>query len=229
MTVYEESDDLATVLEMFVQAGVNKMFIALPAVVTQYDPAEQCCSAKPTIKGQLGGKWYSLPVLPNIPVLWPQGGGMALTFPLKPGDYVLLVFCDRSIDEWMQFGGTDVQPQSPQRFDINDPIAIAGINPFNSALKSANATDMVLGEDEGSNPKQLRIGPEGISLGNGETQIGVTSDGKLVLGESETVAPNLGPAELVSIVDRLVTAIAPDALDTATKTDLLSRLSRIKA
>ena len=72
--------------------------------------------------------------MPNCPVLFPQGGGYSITFPLESGDPVKLSVAARSLDEWLTDGGTDVEPADPRRFDLEDAIVEPGIRSFAQAL-----------------------------------------------------------------------------------------------
>lgn len=54
-----------------------------------------------------------LPILPDVPVVFPGGGGFALTFPVAAGDECLVVFASRCIDAWWQSGGVG-EPMEPR-------------------------------------------------------------------------------------------------------------------
>jgi len=65
-------------------------------------------------------------VCEDVPVIFPGSGDYALTFPVKQGDECLLIFCERSIDNWNEKG--DVQEQSDYRqHHAADAIAIVGL------------------------------------------------------------------------------------------------------
>src|SRR5260363_73502 len=46
-----------------------------------------------------------LPLLGDVPVFFPRGGGCTLTFPVQKGDECVVVFASRCIDGWWQSGG----------------------------------------------------------------------------------------------------------------------------
>src|SRR5690606_4330979 len=67
-----------------------------------------------------------IPLLLDCPVVFPGGGGVTLTFPIKPGDEALVVLASRCIDSWWQLGG--VQGQAEQRMhDLSDGFVLAGV------------------------------------------------------------------------------------------------------
>ena len=79
--------------------------VAMPGIIQSFDPSTVTCTVQPAIYGQKvsdDGKAASeaIPILPDVPVVFPRGGGCTLTFPVKPGDECLLVFSDRCIDFW---------------------------------------------------------------------------------------------------------------------------------
>ncbi|MFQ9867084.1 MAG: Gp138 family membrane-puncturing spike protein [Bilophila wadsworthia] len=67
-----------------------EMWTALPGIVQSFDPAAMTVSVQPAVAGRISdeaGKAASvdLPILPDVPVVFPGGGGFALTFPVAAG------------------------------------------------------------------------------------------------------------------------------------------------
>lgn len=62
----------------------------------------------------------------DCPIIYPGSGDWWLTFPLELGDYVLLLFNERSIADWLDRGDI-IEPSKTRTFSISDAIAIAGI------------------------------------------------------------------------------------------------------
>ncbi|MEJ2896219.1 Gp138 family membrane-puncturing spike protein [Bordetella avium] len=110
------------------QSGVQT---AIPAIVVSFDPETVTLAAQPVVQGtvQAATGAYStvnLPVLQDVPVAFPRGGGCTLTFPISAGDEVLLVFSSRCIDGWWQTG--QVGPAMDARMhSLSDAIAIPGL------------------------------------------------------------------------------------------------------
>lgn len=83
-----------------ISAGIR---VALPGTVISFDAEAVTATIQPAIKGyepDSTGKnvSVSMPVLVDVPVAFPRGGGCTLTFPIKPGDECELIFNDRCID-----------------------------------------------------------------------------------------------------------------------------------
>ena len=170
--------DFEETVNELAKLATAKMAIGAIARVESYSNTTQTCSCRPVVRGSLKDAGaFQYPVLTNIPVRFPGGGDFSITWPLKAGDFVWLDFADRSIDEWADLGGSDVAPNSKRRFDLSDAVAYATIRPRSAPLQLADTDELVIGQDgydgpisnNGSivAPLQLRIGPDGIRLGDG--------------------------------------------------------------
>ena len=76
-------------------------------------------------KALADGRDLPAPNIHEVAVAWPGGGGMLTTWPLKPGDGVLLVFAQRSLEGWLS--GNDAAPDDPRHFDLSDCVAVPGL------------------------------------------------------------------------------------------------------
>jgi enamine deaminase RidA (YjgF/YER057c/UK114 family) len=132
------------------QAGV---WTAMPAIIESFDADRLTCTAQPAIKAMVRAKdgstsWVALPLLVDVPVCFPRGGGCTLTFPIAAGDEALIVFSSRCIDSWWQSGGVQVQAEL-RMHDLSDGFAIPG--PFSQATKISgfSATTTQLRSNDG--------------------------------------------------------------------------------
>ena len=141
--------------------------VALPGVVQTYDPTTQTCSVQPLVQDGVYDESGTriaerLPVVASVPVCFPGSGAFSVTWPVKPGDTVLLVFSSSSIDRWLALGG-EVDPIDDRRHHITDAIAIPGLRDLGHVLPSSavDATSMVisgplkLGDNTASSPVAL--------------------------------------------------------------------------
>lgn len=71
--------------------------------------------------------WETLPVLLDCPVIWPQAGDFALTFPVKAGDEVFCLIANRCIDYWFEAGGIRTQ-YDLRMHDLSDGFALLGVS-----------------------------------------------------------------------------------------------------
>lgn len=160
---------LAKLLEETRRLTKETLFSALPASVVSYDPATQRAEVKPqlkfTLRDEFAGKEAieDLPIICDVPIMFPRFGDFAMTMPVTAGDTVLLVFCDRSIDKWKTNGG-NVDPIDLRAHDISDAVAIPGLYPKPEMLPSTLTTGMALGKI-GDTTLQIHIGSSSINLG----------------------------------------------------------------
>jgi len=124
-----------------------------PGKIVSFDPVKQ--TAKVQIqREQYSNTLYSMyteydfPILQDVPVQFPQGGGYCLTFPVKAGDNCMLDFCDKGISHWLYEGKgkigkyTSGVPKADyfRSYNINDAVAMVGYNPIPQAIPNFNAT-----------------------------------------------------------------------------------------
>ncbi|HHI0811468.1 TPA: Gp138 family membrane-puncturing spike protein [Escherichia coli] len=182
-------------LEAHRHAIFGSLRVALPGIIQSFDPETVTCTVQPAIYGQRLGDDGALvseemPILPDVPVVFPRGGGCTLTFPVKPGDECLLVFSDRCIDFWWQSGGVQ-EPVDPRQHDLSDAFAIVGPQSQAQKISSISTSAVELRSDDGGtklslNPSTGAItgtAPGGFNL-NG---LKILPDGRLQLVDGSMV------------------------------------------
>ena len=99
---------------------------AIPATVKSYNDKKLLVDVQPSINSRFeDGTVLAQPTIYSVPVVFPRTKTAAITFPIEKGDSVLLVFSERSLDEWIDKGnGT---PEDTRRFDASDAFAISGV------------------------------------------------------------------------------------------------------
>lgn len=129
MDIRELLEDPEETLRTAISGVLGGVFTALPAIVSA-DSDGHTLSAVPTIKAQITAPDGTVsrvpyPLLTDIPVHFPGGGGITLTHPIKQNDEVLIVFSSRPIDVWFQNGGTQL-PIDGRTHSLSDGMAIPG-------------------------------------------------------------------------------------------------------
>jgi hypothetical protein len=101
--------------------------------ITAFDGTKKTAQIKVLFKRQYpDGTAASYPVLLDCPVFTLQGGGAYVQMPVAVGDHCLVLFSDRSLDDWFQ-NGAEAIPSNPRMHDISDGIAIVGLNPLSNS------------------------------------------------------------------------------------------------
>lgn len=76
------------------------------------------------------------PLFVDVPLFVLSGGGAHLFIPPKVGDWCILMFNDRDIDDWW-YSGELRAPASPRAHSLSDGMAIVGIRPQSNPLELA--------------------------------------------------------------------------------------------
>ena len=156
-----------------ISAGIR---VAMPGIIISFDPDAVTAVVQPAIKGyepDANGNQISvsMPILVDVPVAFPRGGGVTLTFPVAPGDEVGLIFNDRCIDFWWQNGG-EQEPVHSRQHHIGDATAYLGLMSQQRKIGGISTSAAQLRTDDGSayfelNPttKKIKIvAPGGLEV-----------------------------------------------------------------
>lgn len=88
-----------------------------------------------------------LPEIPNVPVHYPGPSGMMATGPVQIGECGLLVFADRSIDDWIQDGGPAEWALRHQRHNLTDAIFQPGLR-YGTVAQSVDQNLYFIGRED---------------------------------------------------------------------------------
>lgn len=132
----------------------NTLRVAVPGIISAFDPQRQTATVQPTIRERLRSPEgaisdVALPLLADVPVIFPRAGGFALTFPVKSGDECLVIFADMCIDAWWQSGGVQNQVDK-RRHDLSDAFCIVGPCSLPQALADISTTGVELRNASGT-------------------------------------------------------------------------------
>ncbi|NRQ51994.1 Gp138 family membrane-puncturing spike protein [Brevibacillus sp. HD1.4A] len=144
----------------------NSMRVSIPGIIQEFDPVTQTASVKVAIREHvrqpnLDYEWTEIPLLLDVPVVFPRGGGYVLTFPIKSGDECLVVFSDMCIDAWFASGGVQNQIEK-RRHDLSDAIAIPGLWSQPKRLEEYSTKHVELRDD--TRTKFIRITDSAIDI-----------------------------------------------------------------
>lgn len=151
-----DEQDVAQLVQDNAKAAVTN---ALPGVIRSFDPETVTCdvdiaiTARMTKAGTMVEDFQyesvRYPILEDLPVVFPRGGGVTLTFPIKEGDECLIVFSSRSIDFWWQNGG--VQERADGRvLDLSDAFVIPGPQSQARKISGISTSAAQLRTDDGT-------------------------------------------------------------------------------
>jgi hypothetical protein len=161
-------------------ANIHTVF---PGRIISYEYKTKKAVIQPSINKAYVDGMQPMPVLNNVPVIFPYSGGASLTFPVRADDYCLVLCCERSIDQWLQNGG-QVTPNDPRKYDLTDAVAIMGLLPFTETSPASNNDELLL-QYAGS-------------------KIRIKEDGAIVIETASTVAIGTQTTELLDVLSQLM-------------------------
>ena len=181
-------ETLSSVILEGLRAFQTDIHTCLPCIVESFDSVKQTVEVQPVVKrvfidSETGNKINTdLPLLINVPILYPKGGGFSLTFPIKKGDECLVFFAERSIDDWYDTG--EIRLQNQKRFhDLSDGVAFVGLTSKPNVLSDYKTDQVQLRNDSGTST--IAIQNNGLIKIKGAVEV----EGSLTVSE-KVVAQN---------------------------------------
>lgn len=174
---------LASNIKQGVESRLKELHTSMPGIVESFDAENQLATIQPAIRRIFitrdGDKEIlvpsDLPILINVPVIFPRGGGFSLTFPVAKGDECLLVFCERSIDNWHETG--KVKAPGAKRFhSLSDATAFVGISSLPNKVPNYDPSNVEIKKDDGSVSIKLKDNSDLDIISEGNVNATVTGD-----------------------------------------------------
>lgn len=154
ITNNERQDSPELVLKAVADSLSTSLRVAMPGIIQSFDVGAVTATIQPAVKApvrQADGSLSSvaLPLLVDVPVVFPRGGGVTLTFPITEGDECLVIFADRCIDYWWQNGGVQ-EPVDPRQHHLADAFALVGPQSQAKKISGISTSAAQLRTDDGA-------------------------------------------------------------------------------
>lgn len=158
----ERLNDPEESLRIALESAQANIWTAIPGVVTAVDLTAQTVSVQPSVQGTISApdgssRSVNLPLLVDVPIVWPRAGGFALTFPIAANDEVLVVFASRCIDSWWQSGGVGTQAEV-RMHDLSDGFAVLAPTSQPRKLSNVSSANVQLRDDAGTTYVEIAPG-----------------------------------------------------------------------
>ena len=145
----------------------------IPGVIQQYDPKTNTASIQPAIREEIVNEdntvqYMNLPILVNVPIIFPSCSIGSIKMLLKQGDECLVLFSDLSIDNFWKYANVQ-NPIEVRRHDLSDGIAIPCVL-SQPNTKQLNGT----GIEITSGDSKIEIGKDEITFKNGYGSVTLT-------------------------------------------------------
>lgn len=100
----------------------------IPGIIQSYNKETNTAEIQPAIREEIVNEdnsvsYMNLPLLINVPILFPKCSNGGITFPLSQNDEVLVFFSDLSYDNFWLYGNVQ-NPIEVRRHDLSDGLAI---------------------------------------------------------------------------------------------------------
>lgn len=175
-----------TTIEQAIRLGVkgilNVTHTVFPGVIISYDYTTQKAIVQPSLRkvyqtkdAQGNPLVQDMPILNNLPVVFPRAGGSSISFPINAGDRVLVMCAERSLDQWILSNDDQVTPQDPRQFHLSDAFCLPGLYPFSDPLPLENNDDFVISHSGAT----MTIRPNGDIIIEGAGKIAIAGTGLL--------------------------------------------------
>jgi len=189
---------LSSALKRAIHSVLEDVHVCLPGRIETYDHETQLADVKPLLKRKFkdGSESLEFPVCTSVPVVMPRTSSASLILPVKKGDYVMLLFSERAIGDWLQRGGI-IEQQSERVFDLSDAIAIPGLYPSTVASPAPNANDLQI--QNGDSKITIKAGGDIEVESNGAVNI---KSGEINLGDG-VMHQKLATEDFVNLVFKM--------------------------
>lgn len=168
--------------------------VCRPAIVKSYDPARNRVSVQPAVTLKLGNnETVADPLLEDVPVLAPGGGGFVIRIPVKEGDTGWVIFNDTDISGFLgtveQTGEVALSaPVSYRTHDWSDGLFIPDML-WKSAVQSDEAEKLVIQSCDGS--VRIALGEDISITGDMKISGSLEAGGDIKADGSITAAGNI--------------------------------------
>lgn len=135
-------------VDVRVQNEREDTWSSLPGRVVAFHPDRQTIDVQPLYKLNRDGRLVDMPVLPDVPVQFPQMGGFAVTQPVKPGDYVHLSFMSANMDNFHETGEAEAGADM-RSGNLSDAVAFLSGGPTSKPLPNFNTENMEIRSEDG--------------------------------------------------------------------------------
>lgn len=164
---------------------VNNVRVAMPGIIRSFDATEQTVTVQCAIREKINMdgnlSWQEIPLLLDVPIIFPRAGNYILTMPIQAGDECLVVFGDSCMDAWWQSGGVQNQIDC-RRHDLSDGYAIVGLYSQPRRITNYSTNTAQLRNLSGS--AYVELSGDNVNIVGGNVTISATS---VTIGGSTTI------------------------------------------
>jgi hypothetical protein len=185
-----------------VRKAAQDIRVAMPARIISYDAGTRLARVQILVADKTeDGNTIPQPVITDVPVFMPIGGGAAITTPISAGDTGIVHFADQDIGGFAVDGDTS-EPDTDRRHSLSDGMFVPGqgtgaADPTNVTISFGGATiiitpggdvnidspgDVTINAAGGVNINSATLEHNGVNIGDDHVHGGITPGGANTAG-----------------------------------------------
>lgn len=211
--------DLFETIQSHIKDFESQLYTSCPAVVDSYNPYDCTVNVFPAIyKAETDGLLIQDQILKRVPLHFQATQELGITFPIRKGDTVLLVFGHSDIENWSNKIEDYVAPKTYRRHNMNDAFAIAGVFKYDkSPVQSGTEEDL-----------NIRYNGSFVRIkANGDVEVNSTGDIKATAGGDVNITAS---GEITATGTKVIVSGATEVdINSSTKIDLVAPTVTIDA
>lgn len=127
-----------------IKASLGNLHTAFVAEFVSYNASTGLAEIQPSIHivNRDTGDTAPRAIIPNVPVMFPQGNGVGIRWEPQAGDKCFCIVNERSIDRWIDSGSCE-DPQTIRRHDMTDALCF----PFATEANSPQTDGITIDKD----------------------------------------------------------------------------------
>lgn len=186
-------DDEQEALRLAMDGRLTSLWTAIPGIIQSVNFDNMTVEVQPTIQARIQApngsfSFVNLPVLVDVPIVFPSAGGYTITFPIKANDEVLVIFSSRCIDAWWSSGQISVQAEL-RLHDLSDGFAIPGPKSVPNVISNISTDSLQIRNNSGSTFIDVKDSLIKVKAPSAEVEAStITLKGNVVVTGSLTVA-----------------------------------------
>lgn len=166
-----ETPTLAEVIRRAIAANRDELHVAMPGKVHAVNASRGTVDVVPQFRAAVERRngtfaLEDLPIIPDVPVIFPRAGGFSVKLPIAVGDPIQVLFNERDLGLWRSQG----EPGSPgdlRAHSLAGAVAIPGLF-INSDAPSIPSANLELGH-EGTDAATIEITSSEVRLTKGSS------------------------------------------------------------
>lgn len=150
MTYDGKTPSLREAIKIGADRAIERLRISYPYAVKTFNKDTGLASLTPLIRVKNSdGSISDLPVLEEVLVSFPSGGGYHFVFPLVEGDEGTVITSSRSMTQWVESGDPKAEPEGRRVSSLTDATFIPGIKSRKNPRVELQLGVLSLGSDDG--------------------------------------------------------------------------------